>query len=63
MNFLYKILILYFSFCSVSHAYIDPGSGMLFLQGILALIGIIIAFIKNPFTSIKEFIRRIREKK
>ena len=40
-------------------AYIDPGSGMLLVQGVIALIGAIIVFIKNPFRTIKHLYHRI----
>lgn len=43
-------------------AYVDPGSGMLIWQGLIALIGAIIIFIRNPLQSIKALWKRIRRK-
>jgi len=34
-------------------AYVDPGSGLLIIQGLLALIGGIIVFVKNPIAALK----------
>lgn len=62
MNLLFKISIVYFLIAPLAHAYIDPGSGMLYLQGFLALIGILIAFVKSPIQSIKDLYKRIRNK-
>ncbi|MFZ6689813.1 hypothetical protein ACO0K0_18890 [Undibacterium sp. SXout11W] len=39
---------------SLAFAYIDPGSGMLLIQGLIAFLGACIAFIKNPFEKIKK---------
>lgn len=40
-------------FPSHAYAYTDPGSGMLLIQGIIAVLGIGLAFLKNPITFIK----------
>ena len=45
-----------------AHAYVDPGTGMLLVQGLIALIGAIVVFVKNPLASIKSLIARIRKK-
>jgi hypothetical protein len=34
-------------------AYVDPGSGLLIIQGLLALIGGVIVFVKNPIAAFK----------
>jgi len=39
---------------SVAFAYIDPGSGMLLAQGLIAFLGTCIAFIKDPIGKIKK---------
>ncbi len=36
-----------------AYAYTDPGTGMLLIQGLLIAIGMVIAFMKNPISSIK----------
>ena len=43
-------------FCLIprdAQAYVDPGSGFLLIQGVLAVIGGIIVFIKNPVATCK----------
>ena len=42
---------------SLAFAYIDPGSGMLIIQGLIAFLGACIAFIKNPIEKIKKILR------
>jgi len=46
----------------MAFAYVDPGSGMMLLQGLIALIGAVIAFVRNPIATIKRLIERIRRK-
>jgi hypothetical protein len=43
-------------------AYVDPGSGMLVWQGLLAAVGMFIAFVRNPIDAIKGFIERFKRK-
>lgn len=43
-------------------AYIDPGSGMLVWQGVIAAIGAVIVFIRNPIQAIKDLINRFHRK-
>ena len=43
-------------------AYIDPGSGMVFWQGIIAVIGVILVFVREPRRSIKRLIDRFKRK-
>lgn len=43
-------------------AYVDPGSGMMMLQGLIALIGAIVVFIRNPVAAFKRLIERIKRK-
>ena len=43
-------------------AYVDPGSGMLLIQGLLALIGGVVVFVKNPVTSCKRLWARLFSK-
>ncbi len=38
-----------------AHAYVDPGSGMLVWQGLLALVGGLIMLVRQPTRSIKLF--------
>ena len=43
-------------------AYVDPGSGMLMWQGLLALIGAVVVFIRQPIQTLKNLINRIRRR-
>lgn len=43
-------------------AYVDPGSGMLMIQSLIALCVGIIAFLRNPWKSILAFFQRLRKK-
>ena len=55
----YRLFILLALWPVAASAYIDPGSGMLLVQGLIALVGAIVVFIKNPIKSIKELFSRI----
>ena len=59
MNYLF-LLLLMLVFPSTSHAYIDPGSGMILLQGLIAILGGCIVFIRNPKKTIINWIRKVR---
>ena len=61
MNLL-KIAYLTFFFTPSAFAYVDPGSGMLLWQGLVALIGAVLIFFRNPIQVIKSWIERIRGK-
>jgi hypothetical protein len=43
-------------------AYVDPGSGMLLWQGLLAALGVVIAFVRNPWQVIKSIMNKFRRK-
>lgn len=43
-------------------AYVDPGSGMLVWQGLLAAIGAVIVFVRNPKETLKQWLARFRKK-
>lgn len=43
-------------------AYVDPGSGMLLWQGLLAAIGAGIIFVRRPWQALKRFVNRLRNK-
>ena len=42
-----------------AQAYIDPGSGMLFIQSVIALVGATLVFIRNPIKIIRGWIERV----
>jgi hypothetical protein len=56
-------IILSLVLCNDARAYVDPGSGMLLIQGLLALIGGVVFFLKNPLGALKSFWQRIRKSK
>ena len=45
-----------------AHAYVDPGTGMLMWQGLIAAIGAVIVFLRNPITALKRLIARFKRK-
>ena len=53
------LLILIFLFPNTSYAYLDPGSGSLILQALLAALAAVIAFFKK----IKNFVTNLFTKK
>jgi hypothetical protein len=46
-----------------AHAYIDPSTGILALQGLLAFVGGVLMFLRSPRKWITDLIRRIRSRK
>lgn len=57
-----RIVIAIFVMCMApadAFAYVDPGAGLLLIQGLLALIGGIIVFVKNPVAAFKRLWTRI----
>jgi hypothetical protein len=43
-------------------AYVDPGSGMLLWQGMIASIGVMLALVRQPIATVKRWVRRITGK-
>jgi hypothetical protein len=41
-----------------AYAYVDPGTGLLLMQGLIALVGGVVVFLKNPMASIKALVAR-----
>ena len=52
------LLVVLATLPSLAFAYIDPGSGMLLIQGLVAAVGAIIVFVKNPISTIKRLFAR-----
>ena len=50
------------TFVTSASAYVDPGSTLLLIQGVLALIGGIVVVVKNPIKSIKDLIAKIKDR-
>ncbi len=43
-------------------AYVDPGSGMMLLQGLIALVGAVVVAVRNPIAALKRLIAKIWRK-
>jgi hypothetical protein len=41
-----------------AQAYVDPGAGVLLWQGLIALLGFVIFFLRNPIQAIKSIFKR-----
>lgn len=48
-------------FAPPANAYVDPGTGMLAIQGLIALAIGIIAFVRHPIRTLKEWWPRLRK--
>lgn len=59
---LFRISVFWIFFPSTVWAYIDPGSGILFWQGFVAAVGVLIVFFKNPIKTVKNWISRMKKK-
>ena len=46
-----------------AQAYVDPGAGVLLWQGLIALLGVLIFFLRNPIQAIKAAVKKILGKK
>jgi hypothetical protein len=61
-NRLLILAVLVCSLPSTAFAYVDPGSGMLLWQGLIAAIGAVIVFVRSPWQALKRLIERLRGK-
>lgn len=43
-------------------AYVDPGSGLMLLQGLIAIVGAVVVAVRNPLAALKRLIAKIRRK-
>jgi hypothetical protein len=46
-----------------AYAYVDPSSSLLVLQGILAALGALLVFVRNPLQTLKRWIAKLRGQK
>jgi hypothetical protein len=44
------------------YAYTDPGTGMLLLQSLVLVIGMVIAFLRSPVKSVKDLYKRLTDR-
>lgn len=54
-----QIFIFVASFASDANAYIDPGSNLLIIQGLLSLIAGFVVFVRNPIQVTRDFLKKI----
>ncbi len=52
------VLLLMLGFAAPAFAYVDPGTGMLAIQGLVALVVGIVAFVRHPIQAIRRAWRR-----
>lgn len=52
------VLLVTLGFASPTFAYVDPGTGMLAIQGLIALLIGVIAFVRHPIQTIGRWWRR-----
>jgi len=62
IKFYFCILYLFFAFCSPAYSYLDPGTGSILLQGILAAIASIAATYKLWLFKVKNLLGKIKKK-
>lgn len=56
------LLLILLQSSPAAYAYVDPGTGMFLIQGLITAVVAVIAFIKNPWKSVKELVARLRKK-
>lgn len=54
--------VLYCAIPVSAYAYVDPGSGMLFYQGLVAAIGVAVAIVRRPGETLKRIVSYIRSR-
>ena len=58
---LVRSTVLFFVLSSPAYAYIDPGSGLLLLQGLFALIGGVLVSFKKPWQMLARIFKRSKD--
>lgn len=46
-----------------AYAYVDPSSSLLVLQGVLAALGSLLVFVRNPIQALKNWVAKLRGQK
>jgi hypothetical protein len=62
MNKLFVVMYLMLFFPASAFAYIEPGTGMLMWQALIAVIGAVIVFVRHPLDAFRRFVSWIRRK-
>ncbi|MTW00515.1 hypothetical protein [Pseudoduganella ginsengisoli] len=58
----YKLLLILMLVQTSAYAYVDPGTGLLMLQSLFAVVGAVVFFLKNPIASISRLIAKLRKR-
>ena len=53
------LTIIFGLYSTSAQAYVDPGSQLLLMQGLLAFVGALVVFFRNPITAVRSLARRI----
>jgi hypothetical protein len=56
VHFRLRALVLLWWVPAIAYAYVDPGSGMLIYQGLVAAIGVAIAVVRHPVEAVKRVV-------
>lgn len=56
------IVLLAVTAAAPAQAYVDPGSGMLIWQGLLAALGVVVLFLRNPWQRFKLLLARLKNR-
>lgn len=54
------ICFVFLTYATSASAYVDPGSTLLLIQGLLAAIGGVLMFVTHPIKTIKAWVARLR---
>lgn len=57
------LFIVYFAFQGNAHAYLDPGTGSIILQGIIAAIALVGSYLSFYWKKVKDFFKKFSKKK
>ena len=58
MKFFTTLILIFVFYPNISHAYIDPGTGSIILQALIAMIAGVSVFFSNIKEKIKKFLKR-----
>ena len=62
INNIIKTVIIFTLFIEQAYAYVDPGSGLLILQGLLAVVGMLLMMIKHPIVTMRKLFNLVLSK-
>ena len=62
INNIIKTVIIFTLFIEQAYAYVDPGSGLLILQGLLAVVVMLLMMIKHPIVTMRKLFNLVLSK-